>query len=199
MEENNSNAAEQPSEQNNSDGSYGKFKDLKSLLKAYTGLEAEFTRRNQRFKSGAGDGISEKEKTDNSVPDSPPSGEKDKQTATEEFFKKYPSANSVAGEILRGGSDLNQSLEQAYITVLEKQIADKSRLTADEDFLNTYIYSSGKIRDKIVMDYLKSVIDLKPAAKIFGGGAGASVAAPPYKPKTLEEASALAKQYITKK
>ena len=44
---------------------YGKFKDAKSLLKAYESLESEFTRRSQRLKAIEGEFLqrSQKEKT----------------------------------------------------------------------------------------------------------------------------------------
>ena len=40
---------EQPMEQTGSNVNFGKFKDAESLLKAYTSLEAEFTKKSQKL------------------------------------------------------------------------------------------------------------------------------------------------------
>ena len=75
----------------------GKFKDVKTLLKAYSDLEAEFTRRSQRLKE------LEKENKAKSAPDE----EKDKPSQTDDgLIEKALSdkkvRDAVIGDYLRG-------------------------------------------------------------------------------------------------
>ena len=54
-------------------------------------------------------------------------------------------------------------------------------------------YSMLKQQNNVVKEYLKSLSESKPT-KVFGGGM--AVVTPPYRPKTLEEAGNLAREYI---
>ena len=197
-------------------GSFGKFKDARSLLKAYNLLEAEFTRRSQRLKelesayngedNAKAPSISDTETESGDNEQSPPPEEtKSVTNKYAEFFAKYPQAVKYSGEILaaavNGGSfaDSGGGLEEIYINTLINNLSDKNTIANDEDFLSKFIYPNEKIKDYIISGYLRDFLSAAPRAKLLGEGSGAAVAAPPHRPKTLEEAGALAREVIGKR
>lgn len=112
----------------------GKFKDVQTLMKAYSDLEAEFTRRSQRLKE-----LENGNKTE-ALPD---------------------------GEKLAPSQSEDELLESAL--------------------------ASGKVRDAVIGEYLKSVSQNKGVTLQAGGG---GVAAPRVAPKTVKEAGRLAKEFL---
>ncbi len=128
--------------------SYGKFKDLDSLLKAYESLEAEFTRRSQRLKELEGE----------------VGNKKTEQTATADSENIEVDEKAEVGQ---GGTDLGQNAVD------------------DANYL--------ELEQEVIKRYLQGVLKSKSSNEIIGG---VGLVAPPHKPKSLEEASNLAKQYI---
>lgn len=114
-----------------------KFKDVQTLIKAYTDLEAEFTRRSQRLKE-----LENKENKVQSVPDE---------------AKGVPSPN--------------------------------------EDEITRLALSNGKIRERIIGEYLKNVTENKTVPLISGG---VSVTAPKVTPKSVKEAGKLALEFLNR-
>ena len=76
----------------------GKFKDVKTLLKAYSDLEAEFTRRSQRLKE------LEKENKAATVPDGEkaPSSQKSDDERIAEALSDKKVRDAVIGDYLKG-------------------------------------------------------------------------------------------------
>ena len=102
--------------------SLNKFKDEKSLQKAYQSLEAEFTKRCQRLKALEEENKMLKVSAETSVT---PSAEQngDDNDALKEFFIKYPEAADVIKEIsaYAVGEDFGKSgfMERAYVNYLK--------------------------------------------------------------------------------
>ena len=166
---------------------YGKFKDAESLLKAYESLESEFTRRSQRLKAIEGELAlrSEKDKA---------KGNAVGLATAEEFVGRYPHAVKYAEEIKRKQSEDGegfQGVEDAYIKILERELVGaQSKLSENKgDFHQD-------LSDAVIKDYLKKVMNAKSTVKHTGG---TMLTVPPRKPSTLQEASAIAKNYIKRK
>ncbi|MCQ2399439.1 MAG: hypothetical protein MJ072_02915 [Clostridia bacterium] len=142
--------------------SYGKFKDLSSLLKAYGNLEAEFTRRSQRLKELEGEVDRMKKE----------------QTEKESFEKDGFVA--VDGDVKNG--------DESKSTDKERYFADGNK--SDDDGEKP---DKNESAQEIIRNYLLEVLKSRSSESAMGG---AVLTAPPHKPKTLEEASALAREYI---
>lgn len=162
--------------------SLGKFKDVKSLLKAYENLESEFTRRSKRLKELEGEISKQKEEITRrgassfggkdfgeglSVSaDNPAQSDKTKAAVTE----------TVSGE--ERGIDSPGKIGETQATggETDKQIV---ALPTDKEADGT---------EEIVKAYLLSVLKSRPPVSPFGG---AAVTVPPRKPKSFEEAGRL--------
>jgi len=178
--ENNMEDLEQP--QDLGSKNYGKFKDAESLLKAYTSLEAEFTKKSQRLAS------LENEKN-NEV-------ERDKKV--EDFITKFDIARPFSGALKETlASDENVDLKEETIRLISKSYKSAVEYANDSEFLNNYIYNNQDIKDKIVKDYLSKVTQSSPI-KVENGGSAISLT-PPHKPATIQEAGRLAKSIIKQK
>lgn len=115
------------------------------------------------------------------------------------FLILYPEAKEVAKEIAKeliSSSELAckpNALETAYITVLKKNKSPKE-LMADEDFLNSHVYISKKVKDKIIADYVAEIENGAPSVISKGGEVHLT---PPVKPRTLRDAKILAEKYLS--
>ena len=178
-----------------------KFKDEKSLQKAYESLEAEFTKRCQRLKI-----LEEENRALRSAAetkqgsfaediDEPWTEEKE----IEEFFGTYPEALDIAKELAAaavGGEDYGKKgfMERAYIGYL-KDIYDKLRSeSATEEYLLSHIEGTS-IKDGIIREFLSGVNNSNSVKPLIGA-AGEIALAPVKKPKTLQEAAILAKDML---
>lgn len=157
----------------------GKFKNPQELLRAYSELEKEFTKRSQKLKaleSGK----------------SAPVTEGDFKVAVDKFFTKIPSAKAfakdIANEILLDPSLKNDAncLDVALLRVLTDKFRTPEQLMEDGQFLNDYVFRSEKVRDAIVADYLDGV--RKGSLPYTLHGDGMQCVAPKVKPKSIEEA-----------
>lgn len=68
-------------------------------------------------------------------------------------------------------------------------------MAEDEQFLQQYIVNDRKVRDMILQQMLAQTADTRYPVTISGNGGNMSLAQPT-RPKTLEEASVLAKNYF---
>lgn len=173
--------ADAPSEENNeiNEQKIGKFKNPQELLRAYGELEKEFTRRSQRLR--------ELEKGKQS-----PISDEDWKQAVDKFFKEIPSAKpfakDIANEIIQNPElreDAN-CLNVALTRVLLDKFRTPEQLIADGQFLKDYVFSSERVRNAIIADYLSGVREGLPPYTL--GGGGMQCVAPKVKPKTIEEA-----------
>ena len=179
---------EQPVEEG-SKQEFGKFKDAESLLKAYTSLQAEFTKKSQRLASLETEAqkLNETQQKQDML-----------NKRVEEFVNKFDIVKpftSALKESLQSGEDVN--LEEEAIRLISNTYKTAEFYANDSEFLNNYIYSNAKIKDNIVKDYLSKIAQNSPI-KVDNGGASISLT-PPKQPTTIQEAGYLAKSIIKHK
>ncbi len=170
-----------------------KFKDVESLIKAYGSLEAEFTKRCQKLKELEKENlelkatIEEKAKAPLNI-----SQEQALTKTTEEFFSEHPLANAQKEVLIKDFGYLGDvnTLNDAYIKFLEEKALEEKPIGKDE--LMSQIEGT-TIKDEIIRSYLSTYLEGQKA-KFVGGGE--IVLYPPDKPKTMQEANALAKKII---
>lgn len=187
-----------------------KFKDVKSLEKAYGSLESEFTKRSQRIKELEGKVAeltefklgAEKEKAaleaERGARENKENGERGLSGA-EEFYKKFPEAAKYAEKIAdfaESGENLSDKefLEKAYVKCLLREAEELRAKLSDEEFLYGQIEST-PIKDRVIKAYLSGVKN-SPKTPYLLRGDGNIAVLPPVKPKTLAEAGKLAEDYI---
>lgn len=174
--------------------SLNRFKSTGELIKAYTNLEKEFTKRSQRLKS------LEKEVAER-TPEVKEYMKEDWQERVNKFVENTPAAApfraEIAREILDNGLDANPNcLELAASKVLLKNYRAPESLAEDDDFVENHILKNEKIRDRIIKDYLCSVAGTRSVKTIGAGGQPAISPAP--RPKTIGEAGKMTLQTFIK-
>ena len=165
-----------------------KFKNFSELEKAYVSLEKEFTKKCQALKEL-------KEQCDNvektSTPQYLQQGWNEK---VKDFFGSNPQAKQFADEIstiLASDKVLassENSLEKAFEKVKANNFKTKDEMINDDNFVNNYVLTNGKIREKIINDYLSQVMANKVAPLISNGSGANVMVTPKSKPSTLKEA-----------
>ena len=185
---------------NGATASVGKFASSEELLKAYNNLEAEFTKKCQLLKEA--ERRSETESVPSDASGSAPLYEKEEwEDRVASFLERYPIAEEYASEIgslLKQDSDLarqDSCLEIALARTLAKGYRPPESIIEDETFLEKYVYSNGKIRDRVVKDYLEGLSPLAGAPKTIPQG-GAAAILPPSRANSLEEAGAMAEKML---
>ena len=179
---------EQP-DLNGSKENFGKFKDAESLLKAYTSLEAEFTKKSQKLASLENE--TEKQNAEAIKQDM-------LNKRVEDFvskFEKVKPFSSALKETL--ASSDNANLEEEAIRLMSNTYKSAEEFSKDSEFLNNYIYSNKEIKDNIIKDYLSKITQNSPI-KMDSGGSSISLT-PPSMPTTIQEAGRLAKSIIKQK
>ncbi len=170
---------------------YGKFKDARSLHKAYESLESEFTRRSQRLKAIEGELLSRSEKDK--------AGQKAVVTATaEDLIGRYPNAERYAEKIkaeLSANAEGDGGVEDAYIKILERSLSETESKLAEKSKVKPLAVGVD-LSELAIKAYLKKIMDGKSPVKTVRGVA---LTVPPKKPKSIAEASAIAKNYIKRK
>ena len=192
-----------------------KFKDVKSLEKAYNSLESEFTKRSQRikelegkiaelteFKQNAEKQFSSQQKEDLPAQENLRSGDRGLSGA-EEFYKEFPEAVHYAERIADFSESIDSlgnkgSLEKAYVKCLLSEADELRKKLTDEEFLFSQIEGT-PIKDRVIKSYLSGVKNAPKTPYLLGRDGGSIAVLPPVKPKTLQEAGELAKDYVLKK
>lgn len=189
-------------------GSQSKFKDVKSLEQAYLNLQSEFTRKCQRLselEKEVGDNLLTETKVDNgNLEVNKPFYESEGwQESVSNFLENNPNASEFASEIVNEilkDKDLAcspNSLTIAYNKILASKYIPKQNLLDDEDFINNYILTNEKIKEKIITNYIKNLNSNTP--KVIASSHLSSVGLTPNKkPANLEEARLLAKNLFNK-
>lgn len=170
---------------------YGKFKDARSLLKAYESLESEFTRRSQKLKAIEGELLSRSEKDK--------AGQRTAVTATaEDLIGRYPKAERYAEKLkaeLSANAESNGGAEEAYIKILEGSLSELESKLAEKVEAKPLTVGLD-LSELAVKTYLKRIMDGKSPAKAVRGVA---LTVPPKRPHSIAEASAIAKNYIKRR
>ncbi len=180
-----------------------KFNDYDSLEKSYAELEKQFTKKCQQTAELDRECRKLKEEYDAlntecaflrdnaggiNAEASPPE-------SAEEFFKRRPSAVNFRGEIERnvtapGYGGCPDAYERCYLDVLE-QAATAPR-EPDKDLLQQYALASPEICEAVLRKVFNGSEEVP---RVICGGGNLSLAAPA-RPKTIKEASGLAKEYF---
>ncbi len=181
---------EQPITETNvgSKENFGKFKDAESLLKAYTNLEAEFTKKSQRLADLEAHNSQEVEKQNRQA-------EIDKKV--DEFVAKFDAVkpfSSALKETLTNTNDAN--LAEESVKLLVKNYKRAEDFASDSEFLNNYIFSNTEIKDKIIKDYVSKITQSSP---IKMESSSNILLSKPSLPTTIAEAGKLAKSIIKQK
>ena len=178
-------------EQPNLEGSnvnFGKFKDAESLVKAYSSLEAEFTKKSQKLAQLETEFNLEKEVKSKQL-------ELDKKV--EDFITKYDAVKPFSSALKESLQKEDADLHEEAIKILINNYKKPEDYINDSEFLNNYIFSNTKIKDKIIKDYLSN-ITLNSPIKLEKSGSSISLT-PPKQPTTISEAGRLAKSIIKQK
>lgn len=161
----------------------GKFKDSASLLDAYNELQSEFTRKCQR--------LSDAEKKLQELATEQPAQQTQEKVNLEEFAcnknlseflqsHKMASAyvEEITNEIIEDQSlrELDDGLEKAYARVLEKKYIPHEELADNQEFLDKFIYSNDKIKNKIINEYVSTLQNNQNPITIANNGFSRSVA-----------------------
>ncbi len=180
---------------NESAVSVGKFANSDELLKAYNRLESEFTKKCQRIKEL--ESRSEPSLTEQGEEGSAPLYAKDEwDEKVASFVEENPIAKRYAADIssiLKSDPDLardNRCLEIALGKAVSKGYKPPESIIEDGDFLEKYVYSNDKIRDRVIGDYLSELSPLSGVPRTIDHG-GAAAIIPPTRAKTIEEAGAM--------
>lgn len=176
--------------------SLGKFKDVRSLLKAYGALEAEFTKKCQKIRALEGEMTAYGEKAKEGAC-APPKGIAEEtadktDTAIAAFLAKRENAVEFLPTLKQSFSGKEKAtereVEQAYVRLLE-EARGKERAEA--------VRACEQARVEAVRDYVKAVAKTSNSAPVLTDVGQVSVA-PPIRPKNFEEAGALARTLFHK-
>ena len=188
------------------DSQFGKFKDAKSLLDAYTHLEAEFTRKSQKLakllsERGAENTIAPlKEEPTNVVLQYK---KQDWKVKVSSFLEKTPEAKTEAkamAKILMENKDLaslENCLEIAYKMAKSESIKQPASLANSEEFLKEYIVDNPRAKELIINNYINSLNDFSNAPKLISGQAKTINAPTKNKVGSLEKAKELTLKLFT--
>lgn len=187
----------------------GKFRSADALAEAYSALEAEFTRRSQRLRElerraenpgGAGTGAPVSEEGEEgavrperrSFPDTPAASD-----ATIGRGPALPQAEKApptgGGEVPGGSPEKSPEKSPGESPKGPETIPERGEMS--EEKLYRAASGSERVRLKIVGDYLASL--KTPGAPLVRGGGG-TLAAPPRKARSIDEAGNMALLYFKK-
>ena len=180
---------EQPKQESlGSNETFGKFKDAESLLKAYSNLEAEFTKKSQRLAQLE----QESERSQLEI-----SKQAEINKRVDEFVTKFESVKPFSSALKETLTKVeNASLEETAMRFLSDNYKRAEDYAQDSEFLNNYIFSNKEIKDKIVKDYLSQITQTTP---IKVESSGNILLSKPSSPTTIQEAGKLAKSIIKQK
>ncbi|MBR6779081.1 MAG: hypothetical protein IKM43_02935 [Clostridia bacterium] len=180
---------EQPNQKDlGSTSEFGKFKDAESLLKAYSNLEAEFTKKSQRLATLETEQNEYKQQAEKRA---------EQEKKVEDFVTKFEIAkpfSSALKETLANNQDVD--IKEEAIKLISNNYKTAQDYVSDDEFLNNYIYSNQTIKDKIVKEYLSNVTQNTPIKMQTSANFALT---PPKQPTTIQEAGRLAKSIIKQK
>ncbi len=179
---------EQPNLQDlGSKENFGKFKDAESLLKAYSSLEAEFTKKSQKLATLENQAL-EHEKLVSQT--------QENERKVNEFITKFEVAKPFSSALKETlANNQNADINEEAFKLIANNYKSAEDYANDGEFLNNYIFSNPEIKDKIVKDYLSQITQTSP---IKMSNANISLT-PPKQPTTIQEAGNLARSIIKQK
>lgn len=188
--------------------SLGKFKDVRSLLKAYENLESEFTRRSRRLKELEGEvlrnkeeitrrGASSENRKDLGDGSSPEKTDEIKNGGGKEGKREGDLPENAAVETPVKEAESGGQIDEKNGKSAEKEdgktddkaeSAEKTEVKGEKSEKAADGYGDMK---EIIKKYLLSVIKSRPPVT---PASGTAVVVPPRKPKSFEEAGMLVKK-----
>ncbi len=179
---------EQPNEKDLGSKEFGKFKDADSLLKAYTSLENEFTKKSQRLAQ------LESEKTEI---DKVNAKKAEIDRRVNDFVNKFDIATPFSSALKETlATDESADLGVEAVRLIANNYKKAEDYAKDDEFLNNYIFSNQEIRDRIVKDYLSRLTQNSPIRVESNSNILLST---PKIPTNIQEAGKLAKTIIKQK
>lgn len=160
-----------------------KFNDYDKLLNSYNNLEKQFTKKCQE--------LSQLKEQSGTSQDTPPQSQ-----TLEEFLQAFPDAEAFKEQISQAVnnpqySDVPDAYARSYFDLLRQSYVSKETLAQDDDFLQQYVLSNKDVVAKLLQ---KVVPTATPVPTVISGNAGSMSVTLPTRPKTIAEASMLAKQ-----
>ena len=186
----------------------GKFRSADALAEAYSALEAEFTRRSQRLRElerraenpgGAGTGAPVSEEGEEgavrperrSFPDTP--------AASDATIGRGPALPQAEKAPPTGGGEVPDGIPEKSPEESPESPKGPGKIPERGEMSEEELYraasGSERVRLKIVGDYLASL--KTPGAPLVRGGGG-TLAAPPRKARSIDEAGNMALLYFKK-
>ncbi len=169
-----------------------KFSNNQDLLNAYNSLEAEFTRRCQKIKE-----LERENETLKKSEQTLRNSEKQALQRGKVFKEQYPETQNILKSLYEiaanSGDDADGFLERAYVNYLKGEIEKNNNYYSSEEYILTKAVDLPSVKDKIIREYLVGVTHSKPTVGQFAGN-GESLLSPPSTPKTLKEASEIARK-----
>ena len=188
--------------------SLGKFKDVRSLLKAYENLESEFTRRSRRLKELEGEVLRNKEeitrrgafsgnRKDLGEGSSPERADEIKNSDGKEGKREgdLPENATVKTSVKETGSGGQIDEKNGKSAEKEEEKTDDKAESAEKPDVkgekSEEAADGYDAMEEIIKKYLLSVIKSRPPVT---PACGTAVVVPPRKPKSFEEAGMLVKK-----
>ena len=159
--------------------SYGKFNSAEELLKAYSALESEFTKRSQRLKELEAGRVAV-----------------EKTNEVKSFMEKYPIAERYREELdeeIAKSASAEGSYEGALLNVLSRKVKTADEMAMDEKVIKK-VLSDEENKDYIINGYLDRIRQNSSYKSLPQGGA--IPVAPAYRPRSIKEAGEIAKKIL---
>lgn len=159
--------------------SYGKFNSAEDLLKAYSALESEFTKRSQRLR--------ELEVASSAA---------EKANEVDAFIKRYPIAERYKDELneeIAGSAGTEKSYEGALLNVLSRKVKTADEMAKDENVINK-VLSDEDNKEYVINGYLDRIRKNSSYKSLPKGGA--IPVAPSFRPRSIKEAGEIAKKIL---
>lgn len=159
--------------------SYGKFNSAEELLKAYSALESEFTKRSQKLKE-----LENLRSTDA------------QKTGVKTLMEKYPVAERFAEELneeIAKTAGAEKGYEGALLNVLSRKIKTADEMARDEKVISR-VLSDEENKEYIINGYIERIRENSSFKSLPKGGA--IPVAPVYRPRSIREAGEIAKKIL---
>ncbi|MBQ8451567.1 MAG: hypothetical protein IJ538_02190 [Clostridia bacterium] len=172
----NQNSAQNELESNNG-STFGKFKNVKNLLDAYTNLEAEFTRKSQKLAE------IEKEFNENAL--------FNKEENIDDFLKRTNSEDKKEEILQIVNNELFQNLPNKFdigLAVINQANERSANILNDSKFIDEYLSNNEALKTKIIAEYLSKINNIPQTPKLISGNSTNVYIVESEKPKTIKEA-----------
>ena len=161
------------------ENSYGKFNSAEELLKAYSALESEFTKRSQRLRE-----LENKQATES------------KKEEVRSFMERYPVAEKFMDELneeIAKTASADKGYEGALLNVLARNVMTAEEMAQDKKVISR-VLSDEENKEYVINGYLDRIRENSSFKSLPKGGA--IPVAPAYRPRSIKEAGEIAKKIL---